>query len=99
MGGHRGFIFELDIFDEADFNLYATQARDLMRTMGGEITMNSTRVIPVEGVTELPDFAAEAVSADELRERRERNELRLLKVATGLSIVLVSCAWVFLALD
>jgi hypothetical protein len=57
------------------------------------------RVIPVEGVTELPDFAAQAVSAEQLRERRERNELRLLKIATGLSIVLVSCAWVFLALD
>jgi hypothetical protein len=57
------------------------------------------RVIPVAGVTALPDFAAQAASAEQLRERRERNELLLLSIATGLSIVLVSWAWVFLALD
>jgi hypothetical protein len=57
------------------------------------------RVIPVAGVTELPDFAEQAASSEELRQRRERNELRLLSTATGLSVVLVSCAWVLLALD
>jgi hypothetical protein len=57
------------------------------------------RVIPVEGVTELPDFAEQAASSEDLLRRRERNELLLLSIATGLSIVLVSCAWVLLALD
>jgi hypothetical protein len=57
------------------------------------------RVIPVEGVTKLPDFAAQADSFEERRARRERNELLLLSTATGLSVVLVSCAWVLLALD
>ncbi|HSW15941.1 MAG TPA: DUF1330 domain-containing protein [Ramlibacter sp.] len=43
------FVFELDIFDPAGFSLYANEARDLLRDMGGEIVLNSTRVAPVEG--------------------------------------------------
>ncbi len=54
------------------------------------------RVIPVEGVTALPDIAELPKEADI---RRDKRELLLLNVATGLAVLLVSCAWVLLALD
>lgn len=53
-----------------------------------------SRVIPVEGVTELPDLSKL------VRERPDRrNELLLLNVMTVNAIVVVFCAWIFLALD
>jgi hypothetical protein len=54
------------------------------------------QVIPVDGVIELPDFPEQAEISERLR---EQNELLLLNVATGLSVLLVSVAWVLLALD
>ena len=53
-------------------------------------------VIPVDGVIELPDFPEQTEAAED---RRQQNELLLLNVATGLSVLLVSVAWVLLALD
>jgi hypothetical protein len=54
------------------------------------------QVIPVDGIIELPEIAEQVSTSETLR---ERNELLLLHVATGLSIALVSVAWVLLALD
>ncbi len=54
------------------------------------------QVIPVDGIIELPEVAEQVLASETLR---ERNELRLLNVATTLSIALVSVAWVLLALD
>jgi hypothetical protein len=54
------------------------------------------RIIPVEGISEVP-VAAEDVELAEAR--RQRRELRLLNVATGLSLLLVCSAWVAMALD
>ncbi len=56
----------------------------------------SARVIPVEGITELPDFAAEL---QEPEARDEQGDLLLLNVTTGLSVILICCAWILLALD
>ncbi len=53
------------------------------------------RVIPVEGVTALPDVA-ELPDATDIRDRRE---LQLLNIAAVLAVSLVSCAWVLLALE
>ena len=54
------------------------------------------RVIPVDGVTALPDI-------DELRNemdiRRDKRELLLLNIAAGLAVSLVSFAWILLALE
>ena len=52
------------------------------------------RVIPVEGVTELPDIAA---MADE--RPHSPLEMVLLSVSTAIAILVVSCAWILLALD
>ncbi len=53
------------------------------------------RIIPVPGITELPEIVE---GEDEARERRRHwREMLLLNVATGLSLVLVSCAWILLA--
>lgn len=54
------------------------------------------RVIPVDGVTAIPDIADLPNEADI---RRDRRELQLLRIATGLAVSLVSCAWVLLALE
>ena len=54
------------------------------------------RVIPVEGVTALPDVA-ELPNATDIR--RDRRELQLLNIAAVLAVSLVSCAWVLLALE
>lgn len=54
------------------------------------------RVIPVEGVTALPDIADLPNEADI---RRDKRELMLLNIAAGLAVSLVSCAWVLLALE
>lgn len=54
------------------------------------------RVIPVDGVTALPDIAE---LPNEVDIRRGKRELLLLNVAAGLAVSLVSCAWVLLALE
>lgn len=54
------------------------------------------RVIPVEGVTALPDVAELPNEADT---RRDKRDLLLLNIAAGLAVSLVSCAWVLLALE
>ncbi|MFZ5692766.1 MAG: hypothetical protein ACOY5F_16075 [Pseudomonadota bacterium] len=54
------------------------------------------RIIPVEGVSEVPLALDEVEQAEA---RRQRRELLLLNVAAGLSILLVCCAWVAIALD
>ena len=54
------------------------------------------RVIPVDGVTALPDIAD---LPDEAAIRRAKHEVRLLRIATGLAVSLVSCAWALLALQ
>ncbi len=59
------------------------------------------RVIPVEGISKVPGLA-EAFDRDleqAAEARRQKSELLLLNVATGLAVLLVSCAWVALALD
>jgi len=52
------------------------------------------RVVPVEGVTELPDFASLAQPRP-----RKRYDLLLLNVTTVIAVLVVSCAWVLLSLD
>ena len=52
------------------------------------------RVVPVEGVTQLPDFA----SLVQDRPKR-RSDLLLLNVTTVIAVLVVSCAWVLLTLD
>lgn len=54
------------------------------------------RVIPVDGVTALPDIAE---LPNEVDVRRDKRELLLLNIAAGLAVSLVSCAWVLLALE
>lgn len=54
------------------------------------------RVIPVDGVTALPDIAE---MPDEGDIRRDTRELLLLNTAAGLAVSLVSCAWILLALE
>lgn len=54
------------------------------------------RIIPVEGVSEVPVAQEEVEQAEA---RRQRRELFLLNVAAGLSVLLVCCAWVAIALD
>ncbi len=54
------------------------------------------RVIPVDGVTAIPDVGD---LPNEVDIRRDRRELLLLRIATGLAVSLVSCAWVLLALE
>lgn len=55
----------------------------------------------VELQLRVPDVIADVDSIDlqeQARIRREQIELFLLSVATGLSVVLVSCVWVMIAL-
>ena len=54
------------------------------------------RVIPVDGVTALPDIAE---LPNEVDIRRDKRELLLLNIAAELAVSLVSCAWVLLALE
>lgn len=54
------------------------------------------RIIPVEGVSEVPLAIADVEQAEA---RRQRRELLLLNVAAALSVLLVCCAWVAIALD
>lgn len=54
------------------------------------------KVISVEGVSKVP-VALDDVEATELQQRKA--ELLLLNVATGLAVLLVSCAWIAIALD
>jgi hypothetical protein len=54
------------------------------------------RVIPVEGISRVPDITHDV---EEAEARRQRSELLLLNVATGLAVLLVSCAWIAIALD
>ena len=54
------------------------------------------RVIPVDGITALPDVAE---LPNEVDIRRDKRELLLLNIAAGLAVSLVSCAWVLLALE
>jgi hypothetical protein len=59
-----------------------------------------TRVLPVDGMAKLPasgrDIAADIETAEA---RQQRDELLLLNVATVLSVALVCCAWIAIALD
>lgn len=54
------------------------------------------RVIPVAGVTALPDIPE---LVQEAENRPSQWELALLSVASGLAVICVSCAWVLLALE
>ena len=63
-----------------------------------------TRVIPVEGISEVPGIAGDlaedlAHNLEDMEARRQRAELQLLNVATGLAVTLVCCAWIAIALD
>jgi hypothetical protein len=58
------------------------------------------RVIPVDGISEIPGVSQGVDNELENAEaRRQKRELLLLNVATGLSVLLVSCAWIAIALD
>jgi hypothetical protein len=52
------------------------------------------RVIPVEGVTELPDIPLRFFARP-----KKRNEFLLLNITTAIAVLVVSCAWILLALD
>ena len=52
------------------------------------------QVIPVEGVTELPELPVRATERP-----RSRAELILLNVTAAIAVLVVSCAWILLALD
>jgi hypothetical protein len=54
------------------------------------------RVIPVDGVTALPDITE---LPNEVDIRRDEHESLLLNIAVGLAVSLVCCAWVLLALE
>jgi hypothetical protein len=54
------------------------------------------RVIPVEGVSEVPAAIDDVVQAEA---RQQKRELLLLNVASGLAVTLVCFAWVAIALD
>ncbi|MGD9925876.1 MAG: hypothetical protein AB7V13_31150 [Pseudorhodoplanes sp.] len=55
-----------------------------------------TRVIPVEGIAKVPDIAEDFEDGEA---RRQREEMWLLNIATALAVMLVSCAWIAIALD
>ena len=55
----------------------------------------NVRIIPVPGITEMP----EVVDTDERAIRSEKRALLLLNCAAVLSVTLVSCGWVLLALE
>jgi hypothetical protein len=54
------------------------------------------KVIPVQGIAEVPDIVE---GHEEAEARRHRAELLLLNVATALAIALVTSAWVAIALE
>lgn len=54
------------------------------------------RVIPVEGISEVPVANDDVVQAET---RQQKRELLLLNVASGLAVMLVCFAWVAIALD
>ena len=58
------------------------------------------RVIPVEGISKVPGVADAVDQEIENAEvQRQKDELLLLNVVTGLSVLLVSCAWIAITLD
>ena len=58
------------------------------------------RVIPVDGISEVPGVGQGLDhEIEDAEARRQKRELLLLNVATGLSVALVSCAWIAIALD
>ena len=63
---------------------------------GGLYVSVNIRVIPVDGVTALPDIAE---LPNEVDIRRDERGLLLLNIAAGLAVSLVSCAWILLALE
>jgi hypothetical protein len=54
------------------------------------------RVIPADGISTVPGITE---GEDDAGTRQRKNELLLLNVATGLAVMLVSCAWIAIALD
>jgi hypothetical protein len=58
------------------------------------------RVIPVDGISVVPGVSQGIdQEMEDAEARRQKRELLLLNVATGLSVALVSCAWIAIALD
>lgn len=58
------------------------------------------RIIMVEGISKVPGVTdARDLENEEADAWRQKRELLLLNVATGLSVLLVSCAWIAIALD
>jgi hypothetical protein len=58
------------------------------------------RVIPVDGISAVPGVRQGIdQEMEDAEARRQKRELLLLNVATGLSVALVSCAWIAIALD
>lgn len=58
------------------------------------------RVIPVDGISEIPGVSRGLDhEMEDAEARRQQRELLLLNVATGLSVLLVCCAWIAIALD
>jgi len=55
------------------------------------------RVIPVDGISRVPGF--DEVLDHENADGQQTGELLLLKAATALALLLVSCAWIAIALD
>lgn len=58
------------------------------------------RVIPVDGISVVPGVSQGIdQEMEDAEARRQKRELLLLNVATGLSVALVSCAWIAITLD
>lgn len=55
-----------------------------------------TRVIPVEGISRVPDVLHDV---EDVEIRQQNAELLLMNVATALAVALVSFAWIAIALD
>jgi hypothetical protein len=62
----------------------------------GRVMRIEARVIPVEGVSKIPGVIEDVSEAEA---RQQKDELLLLNVATALAVLLVSCAWIAIALD
>ncbi len=58
------------------------------------------QVIPVEGLSRVPGVAEPFdFDVQKAETRRQKRELFLLNTATALTVMLVSCAWIAIALD